>query len=169
MIKVLFVCLGNICRSPAAEAILRQQVADNKLSNSIEVRSCGLGHWHVGQPPDLRMQEASLKRGLKLTSIGQQFKLGFFDDYDYILAADQEVLTKLRENVKNDAQQKKLHLITEFSSNYAGMDVPDPYYSLDDGFELVLDMLQDSCEGLLRKIAQNHHKGHKGTQRGGQF
>lgn len=152
MANILFVCLGNICRSPAAEGILRHMVAKNPQFADIEVQSCGLGSWHVGQLPDARMQESARNRGVILSSRAQQFTSEFLDHFDYILAADREVLNALYQFAQTSEEKAKMHLITAFSSSYQGEDVPDPYYGGDASFERVLDMLEDSCEGLLEHL-----------------
>lgn len=150
MVSVLFVCMGNICRSPAAEGILRHMAA--KAGVDIEIKSCGLGSWHVGSLPDLRMQEAAKRRGVVLSSRAQMLQPGFFDDFDYILAADHEVLNILYQQAKTAEQKNKVHLITAFSSSYKNQDVQDPFYSEEMWFDHVLDVLEDSCQGLLDKI-----------------
>lgn len=152
MATILFVCLGNICRSPAAEGILRHLVEKDPQLADIEVRSCGLGSWHIGQLPDIRMQEAARNRNVILSSRAQQFQAEFLDQFDYILAADREVLNALYRYAQTPADKAKMHLITAFSRSYQGQDVPDPYFGGDASFELVLDMLEDSCEGLLEHI-----------------
>jgi protein-tyrosine phosphatase len=150
-IQVLFVCLGNICRSPAAEGILRHLV--QKESNlSVHVESCGIGDWHVGQSPDIRTQETAKARGIILTSRAKQFQKEFFDQFDYILVADKEVLAFLYQYAQSTEQKAKIMLMTQFSSIYQGQEVPDPYYQAGGAFELVLDILEDSCVGLLEHI-----------------
>lgn len=155
MPSVLFVCLGNICRSPAAEGILRHHAEKNSLSNDIFVQSCGIGDWHVGQFPDERMREAAKNRGITLTSRAQQFQHSFLDTFDYILAADHEVLKDLYRYAKNPEHKSKINLITAFSTTYHGQEIPDPYYQGAAAFDLVLDMIEDSCEGLLNHIQKN--------------
>lgn len=152
MTAVLFVCLGNICRSPAAEGILRHLAAQDPKFSTLHIESCGLGDWHIGQLPDLRMREFSKARGFILSSRAQRFRPSYFDRFDYILAADKEVLHSLYQFARTPAQKSKIHLMTEFSTTYKNEDVPDPYYSGDAGFELVLDMLEDSCAGLLNHL-----------------
>lgn len=149
MAAVLFVCLGNICRSPAAEGILRHLAAQDPPFTNLHIESCGLGDWHIGQLPDLRMREAAKMRGVTLSSRAQRFRPSFFERFDSILAADREVLNSLYLFARTPAQKSKIHLMTAFSTTYQDEDVPDPYYSGDAGFELVLDMLEDSCMGLL--------------------
>lgn len=157
-IFVLFVCMGNICRSPAAEGLLKHLVRQSPDLN-IEVESCGIGDWHIGQPPDWRMQEASTSRGIALTSKAQQFQSHFFDRFDYILASDKEVLRDLYHYAKTPQEKAKIALMTEFSTDYKGQEVPDPYYEGTGMFELVLDILQDACEGLIDHIIlQNGNK-----------
>lgn len=156
MTAVLFVCLGNICRSPAAEAILRHQAIKDERTKELHIRSCGLGSWHLGHLPDARMQEVAKRRGINMFSRAQQFQAEFFDRFDYILAADNEVLNVLYQYAPNPEHKSKLHLITAFSSSYKGQEVPDPYYGGEAGFELVLDMLEDSCEGLLQQIKKKN-------------
>lgn len=152
MSNILFVCLGNICRSPAAEAILRN-IANQKGKTEIYVESCGLGSWHIGQLPDQRMMESANKRGIIMASRAQQFRLEHFEKFDYILAADLEVLNVLHQHAKTLEQKAKLHLMTAFSNEYKDLEVPDPYYGGDAGFELVMDILEDSCKGLLDHIS----------------
>ncbi|MBA3722374.1 MAG: low molecular weight phosphotyrosine protein phosphatase [Parachlamydiaceae bacterium] len=150
-IKVLFVCLGNICRSPAAEGILRHLSKDDREVN-INIASCGIGDWHLGKLPDARMRAASLLRGVSLTSKAQAFEKSFFDKYDYIMVADKEILRDLKHYAQTDEQKSKILLMTEYADLYKRQEVPDPYYGGERGFENVLDMLENSCKGLLEHI-----------------
>ena len=156
-IHVLFVCMGNICRSPAGEGILKEMVnQDPNLKISVE--SCGIGDWHLGQAADKRMQEAAKERGIVLTTRAKQLQHAFFDQFDYILAADNEVLKYLYHYAKTPEQKAKIFFMTAFSPLYKGQEVPDPYYQPDGAFELVLDILEDSCRGLLEHIRQLPNK-----------
>lgn len=156
MISVLFVCLGNICRSPAAEGLLRHFVHKQSKEEAFHIQSCGLGDWYVGHLPDERMREAAKNRGIVLASRAQLFKKEFFDQFDYIFAADHEVLNALYRHALSPAHKTKLHLMTAYSSCYPGEDVLDPFYQGGQAFERVLDMLEDSCEGFLEHlITQN--------------
>ncbi len=148
--SVLFVCLGNICRSPAAEGILRHLA--HKEGVEVHVESCGLGDWHKGSLPDERMREASKKRGVSLTSRAQKIEPEFFDRFDLILVADHKVMNELYKFAEKPEYKAKMHFITHFSSSFKGQDVPDPYYDGEAGFENVLDVLEDSCEGILTYI-----------------
>lgn len=150
-VKILFVCLGNICRSPAAEAIL-QHMVKNDPGFKIHIESCGIGDWHLGSSPDRRMQESANARGYPMTSFAQLFKPHHLDHFDYILAADQEILRSLYQFALTADQKNKIHLMTAFSSTYRNQEVPDPYYQGQAGFDLVLDMLEDACSGLLEHI-----------------
>jgi protein-tyrosine phosphatase len=153
-IEVLFVCMGNICRSPAGEGILKHYLLQDP-SLQIYVESCGIGDWHVGQGPDRRIQEASKARGIVLTNRAKQFQHTFLDQFDYILAADNEVLKHLYHYAKTPEQKAKISLITAFSPYYYGQEIPDPYYEPNGAFELVLDMLEDACQGLMNHIRQH--------------
>lgn len=150
MASVMFVCLGNICRSPAAEGMLRHLAAKSNLD--IEVRSSGMGDWHIGHFPDERMRDASKARGITLSMRAQKFHPKFFDEFDYILAADKEVLRDLYRVATNPEHKAKIHMITAFSPVYKDEEIPDPYYQGNGAFNLVLDMLEDSCEGLIEEI-----------------
>lgn len=154
MVAVLFVCLGNICRSPAAEGVLRHMAAKDARFSELRVESCGMGAWHLGHLPDERMRDAAKIRGVALASRARQFKPDFFDQYDYILASDKEVLNQLFYHAQDANQKSKIHLMTNFSSLYKGQEIPDPYYHGSSAFDLVLDMLEDSCEGLLNHIVK---------------
>lgn len=156
MKRVLFVCMGNICRSPAAEGVFKHMLKQKSLE-SIDVESCGIGDWHIGQAPDRRMQESARARGIALTSRAQQFQPVFFDTFDIIMASDQEVMKTLYHYAKTPEHKAKLVLMTEFSDQYRGQEVPDPYYEPGAAFELVLDMLDDSCSGLLLHIQKQEN------------
>lgn len=148
--KILFVCLGNICRSPSAEAVFTGLVNKNGLAEMYKIDSAGTGGWHVGKPADKRMQKHAVRRGYDLTSIGRQFDPDSdFDRFDMIVAMDDENVATLKQLARNLDDIDKIHKMTDFSMEWGYTEVPDPYYGGDEGFELVLDLLEDACEGLL--------------------
>lgn len=153
--RLLFVCMGNICRSPTAEAVMRALVAREGLEDEIEIDSAGTGAWHVGDPPDARSTETAARRGIVMEGAARQVADADFDTYDLILAADAQNLAALRGRAPDDEAAAKVHLLREFDprSVAAGdLEVPDPYYGGPDGFEHVLDLVQDACEGLLAHV-----------------
>lgn len=154
--KVLFVCMGNICRSPSAEAVFTGLVRSNGLSQKFEIDSAGTTGYHVGQNADRRMQSHAIKRGFNLTSISRQFHPETdFDHFDYIIGMDDENMHWLKNMARNEADLNRLSKMTDYSKEWDYNEIPDPYYGGDAGFELVLDLLEDACEGLLDKITQN--------------
>ena len=146
--KVLFVCLGNICRSPSAEAVFKHLVEEKDESNNYFIDSAGTSAYHAGDRADARMRRHAKKRGIELTSISRQFVLEDFDRFDYIIAMDQENMYELKSLARNKSDIDKLYFMTDFSKKFNYNHVPDPYYGGDDGFELVLDILEDSSEGF---------------------
>ncbi len=157
--RVLFVCLGNICRSPTAEGVFTQRVQDRKLAASIEVDSCGTSNWHIGSAPDSRTTAAAAERGYDLRDLrGRQVQIADFDEYDYILAMDESNLTDLQA-LRPDNYAGHLGLFLEFAPEVDLVDVPDPYYDGDEGFALVLDLIESASAGLLQRIAGEQDKG----------
>lgn len=155
MIKVLFVCLGNICRSPTAEGIFRNLVADQGLDTAIAADSAGTSNWHIGDPPDSRSQAVAKSRGIDLGDLAaRQATAGDFEDFDYIIAMDSSNLQKLR-TICPPGQEHRLHLCLSFAPELGLGDVPDPYYN--DGFDRVFDMLSAASRGLLAEIRKTHH------------
>jgi protein-tyrosine phosphatase len=153
LVRICFVCHGNICRSPTAEGIMRRLVDGRGLSSSIAIESAGTGGWHVGDRPDARTRKAALGRGYKLESQAQQFTPRFFDRFDYILAADADNLEQLRRMAPNAPAREKVKLLRDFDpASPVGSEVPDPYYGGPDGFELVLDVCEAACRGLLAHL-----------------
>ncbi len=151
--KILFVCLGNICRSPSAEAVFTGLVKKEGLNDQFEIDSAGTGGWHVGEPADRRMQKHAVKRGYDLTSISRKFDPETdFDRFDLIIGMDDENIHSLKSMARNREDLDKIHKMTDFRKEWDYLEVPDPYYGGDDGFELVLDLLEDSCGGLLEKV-----------------
>lgn len=151
--KILFVCMGNICRSPSAEAVFNGLIKRDGLAGKYEIDSAGTGPWHVGEPADKRMQSHAVKRGYNLTSISRQFNPDFdFDHFDMIVAMDDENMHTLKSRARNKKDRAKIYKITDFRREWNYTEVPDPYYGGEEGFELVLDLLEDSCEGLLDKL-----------------
>jgi protein-tyrosine phosphatase len=150
--KVLFVCLGNICRSPAAEGVMRRLVQQKGLLDQVVIASCGIGDWHVGQPPDYRIRQALLERGITLNTRAKVFTLNLLDEFDYIMASDPDVFGYLLSFASTPEQKAKLHLMTAYGKAFRGAAVPDPLYEGSAAFEHVLDILEDACTGLLEEI-----------------
>ena len=148
--KVLFVCLGNICRSPSAEAVFKGLVKNKGKANYFEIDSAGTYAYHKGEPADARMQRHAVKRGYNLTSISRPFDPDTdWDKFDYIVAMDYSNLNDLKEMARNENDLDKLYMMMNFAQRSDYTEVPDPYYGGDEGFELVLDLLEDAGEGLL--------------------
>jgi protein-tyrosine phosphatase len=150
-IRLLFVCMGNICRSPTAEGVMRGLLREQGLEAAVEVDSAGTGDWHAGAPPDARATAAARARGVTLEGAARMVAPRDFEDYDLILAADRKNLRELRATAPPGARAR-MHLLREFDPDADGapdLDVPDPYYGGDDGFERVLDLVDAACRGLL--------------------
>lgn len=150
--KVLFVCLGNICRSPAGEGILKRMIEEQGLEHSISVDSAGTSGYHDGELPDPRMRRHGSRRGYTFDSISRRFVRNDFDNFDIILAMDDSNYHNIMRLVPDLDSEKKVYRMVEFSKKYGHDHIPDPYYSGADGFELVLDLLEDACENLLDKM-----------------
>lgn len=145
--RLLFVCLGNICRSPTAEGVMRHLVREEGLEDRVEIDSAGTGGWHVGSPPDERATEAARRRGIALAGSARRFSVEDFDRFDLILAMDSENLRDLRALAPDDEARSKVRLLRG-----PDLDVPDPYYGGDRGFEDVLDQVEEACRALLDEI-----------------
>ncbi|MBI5430070.1 MAG: low molecular weight phosphotyrosine protein phosphatase [Nitrosomonadales bacterium] len=155
-IKVLFVCMGNICRSPTAEAVFRHYVENAGLSGQIIIDSAGTHDYHIGDPPDLRSQRAAQQRGYDMSGLrGRQVEEGDFRRFDYVLAMDRANLSILQNLAPADSNTRA-RLFLEYARHHAEREVPDPYYGGANGFERVLDMVEDAAEGLLQQIRQQH-------------
>jgi protein-tyrosine phosphatase len=153
--RILFVCLGNICRSPTAEGTMRALVRDAGLDDRIELDSAGTGAWHVGSPPDERATAAAAGRGIALDGVARRVRATDFDDFDLLIAMDSANLRDLRALAASDEQRAKMRLLREFdpsADDSRDLDVPDPYCGPGDGFERVLDMVGAACRGLLAQI-----------------
>jgi protein-tyrosine phosphatase len=151
-VRVLFCCMGNICRSPTAEGVLRHMAQAAGLQDRIRIDSAGTHDYHVGHPPDRRTQATAAMRGYDLSNQrARQVSSRDFLDYDYILAMDADNLAHLQA-IAPSTQRDKARLFLDYSTAHKGKEVPDPYYGGDDGFTLVLDMVEDGAAGLLSDI-----------------
>jgi protein-tyrosine phosphatase len=149
---ILFVCMGNICRSPMAEGVFRQHVTQAGLEGRIVIDSAGTHDYHVGEPPDPRAQRAAGRRGYDLSMLrGRQVSRADFGEFDYLLAMDRMNLRVL-ERLCPSGHGHKLKLFLEFSNDAAPREVPDPYYGGDQGFEHVLDLVEEAAQGLLAHL-----------------
>lgn len=150
--RVLFVCLGNICRSPTAEGVFTSKLEQHGLATSVAVESCGIGNWHAGQGPDERATAAAARRGYDLSKLrARQVKAADFERFDYIVAMDRMNLTEL-EAMRPTGFDGKLALFLSFADGVELEEVPDPYFGGDDGFSEVLDLIEQASEGLIREI-----------------
>ena len=180
-VRLLFVCLGNICRSPTAEGVMRALVREAGLQEAVELDSAGTGGWHVGSPPDSRAAAAAGARGIELGGRARSVTSADFERFDLVVAMDRSNASELRRLARDEEQRAKVRLLREFdpasaregarapegagaregarareraSGARADLDVPDPYYGAAGGFEEVLDLVQAACRGLLARIAE---------------
>lgn len=151
-IKVLFVCMGNICRSPTAEGVFTRLVHERNLAHHFVIDSAGTHAYHVGNPPDLRSQKAALERGIDLAHLrARKFIMDDFEHFDYVLAMDDENYSILI-NACPQEHQDKIQYFLEFAPHLGTREVPDPYYGGEYGFERVLDMVEEAAKGLLTAL-----------------
>jgi len=155
MIKVLFICMGNICRSPTAHGVFQKMVDDAGLSDQIYVDSCGTGDWHLGKGPDMRAQQAAAKRNYDLSSlVARQIVAEDFDQFDYVLPMDKQNMLDMR-HLYNAQSRAEFCLFLDYLYEDLGREVPDPYYEGEEGFEEVLDLAEKACANLLDFIRDN--------------
>lgn len=148
--------MGNICRSPTAEAVFRARVEEAGLAQQILVDSVGTHDYHIGKPPDSRTQRAAMQRGYDMSGLrGRQVAVADFSRFDYVLAMDNANMAILY-RLCPPAQRDRLGLFLKHATKYKESEVPDPYYGGEDGFERVLDMVEDAAEGLLLYIKKKH-------------
>ena len=150
--RILFVCMGNICRSPAAHGVMESIIEREGLADRVDVDSAGTGGWHAGDLPDSRMRRHAAERGYDLTSRARQVESRDFDAFDLILVMDQQNLRDLQSFVRTPDDLQNVKLFCEFVKDRPETEVPDPYYGGEEGFETVLDLVENGCEGILRSI-----------------
>lgn len=152
--RLLFICLGNICRSPAAEGVMKAKVHAAGLDSKFFIDSAGIGDWHVGQLPDIRMRERGARRGYRLDSHARQIRQSDFDDFDLLLVMDRDNYRIVSSKATNDADRQKVCMLTDYLVEHKGVDVvPDPYYGDISDFDYALDLIEDACDGLLGELA----------------
>ena len=154
MVKVIFVCMGNICRSPSGEAVMNGIIEKAGLSDKIKCDSAGTIGYHEGEPADSRMKSHAIKRGYDLTSIARQFKHNDFEKFDYIIAMDRENYADIIAQDHDGRYTDKVSMMTDYCTKHDAKEVPDPYYGGQDGFNYVIDLLFDCCSGLLDYVVK---------------
>lgn len=154
-VSVVFVCLGNICRSPLAEGFFRELVEKAGLSDRIEIDSAGTSNYHIGELPDRRAREAARRRGIELTSRARQLKRADLDRFDFVIVMDSENQRDV-ERLANGRCRARIQRLLEYADSFDAEDVPDPYYGGPEGFELVCDMVEHACERLLTHIREQN-------------
>lgn len=150
--RILFVCMGNICRSPTAEGVFRKQVEQRGLENQFEIDSAGTGGWHIGCPPDKRAQQAASARGIDLSTLrARQVCIADTQYYDTLITMDNDNQLRLLK-LADESHRPKVRLLLEYADTPDSLEVPDPYYGGDNGFDLVLDLIEDACHRLLNQL-----------------
>ncbi|MBQ7420494.1 MAG: low molecular weight phosphotyrosine protein phosphatase [Prevotella sp.] len=154
--KILFICLGNICRSPAAEGIMQQLVDEQGLSDHFLIDSAAIGPWHIGDLPDSRMRRCGAKHGYTFNNRARQFSADDFDHFDLIIGMDHDNLRAIRSKARSTADETKIHLMADYLRHHPNQStIPDPYYGIERDFELVIELLEDACQGLLDELKTN--------------
>jgi len=157
MVRVCFVCLGNICRSPIGEGVLRHLTREAGLADAIEVDSAGTAGYHAGEPPDRRARAAGRRFGVDVSGRGRQFEREDFERFDYVLAMDRTNFEDLSGLAPSEAARSKLHLLRSFDpASPVGASVPDPYYGEDEDFDDVVRICQAACGPLLERVRREH-------------
>jgi protein-tyrosine phosphatase len=156
--RLLFVCLGNICRSPAAEEIMRQVIIKNEqLANRYVVDSAAIGDWHIGDLPDKRMREHGSQRGYDFHSHARQIHHGDFDEFDLVFGMDSGNMRDLKRVAGDAGHQQKIRCLADYMHHHPDYSViPDPYYGGPEDFELALDLIEDACQGLAEKLVNGN-------------
>lgn len=155
-VKLLFVCLGNICRSPSAEGIMNHLIAQQGLGDRIQCDSAGTSDYHIGAAPDARMTLAARSSSVTLSGRSRQVEISDFETFDFILAMDQSNYRSLIALDQTGQFKDKVRLMCDFCQTFPDTEVPDPYYGGSDGFQYVVNLLMDACSGLLEYITQHH-------------
>lgn len=151
-VRICFVCLGNICRSPTAEGVMLKLVRDAALAERFVIDSAGTGAYHTGERADPRSREEALSRGVELPSIARQFVEEDFDRFDYVIAMDRQNRRGLQALARTQADHAKIHLLRSFDRAADGIDVPDPYHGGPKGFARVFDICEAGCRALLAQV-----------------
>lgn len=153
-IKVLFVCLGNICRSPLAEAIFKDKLKKKNLEKFFHVDSCGTSNYHIGDPPDARTTANARKNGVAIDHCGRQFTVNDLHEFDYIFAMDKSNYKNILRLLKDESHRQKVMLMRQFDTVGKGEEVPDPYYGGEKNFQEVFEILDRSTENFLNHLQQ---------------
>lgn len=156
-VRVLFVCMGNICRSPVAEGVFRRMLEGAGLSERVYVDSAGTHSYHIGAPPDTRSQATALRRGVNLRHLrARQVTVADFAEFDYLLAMDRDNFEHLLELCQDSALRNRVRLFLDFAPHLPEREVPDPYYGGPGGFDRVMDLVEEAAQGLLAHICEQH-------------
>ena len=158
MKRILFICLGNICRSPAADGIMRHLISEQGLDDQFLIDSAGIGSWHVGQLPDRRMRRQGERHGYTFDHCARQFSVADFDRFDLIVVMDQENYHDVSRQARSDADRRKIIRMSDYLQHHPGQHtIPDPYYGSDRDFEYVIELLEDACSVLLQKLTKTEN------------
>lgn len=153
MKRILFICLGNICRSPAADGIMRHLVAERGLADEFVIDSAGIGAWHAGQLPDARMRRCGVRHGYTFDHRARQFSAADFDRFDLIAVMDHGNYHDVARQARSEADKAKIIRMSDYFRHHPGQQtVPDPYYGDESDFEFAVELLEDACEGLLQAL-----------------
>ena len=153
--RLLFVCLGNICRSPAAEGVMKKMVHDAGLDDAFDIDSAGIGDWHVGQLPDARMRACGQRHGYKFNSHARQLTTADFTLFDHILVMDTDNYRIVTGKATNNTQREKVQMLADYCTEHPKAHViPDPYYGDSSDFEYAVELIEDACRGLLAQMIE---------------